>query len=149
MATAIAGKLTINDLSLLQLSYSPPFGAARDVVNVSGLAARNYMDGLVYPVYKFDAPPAAPGNLPVKLLDVRPPDMASKAPVPNSINMFYRDIKSRAKELDPNFEYRTVCNYGKTAYFASRNLIQAGFKSSTLIGGLRVHRKPTTKNTKK
>jgi hypothetical protein len=41
IAMAITGRLTIDDLSLAQLSYSPPFGSARDVVNIAGLAARN------------------------------------------------------------------------------------------------------------
>jgi hypothetical protein len=41
IAMTITGGLTIDDLSLAQLSYSPPFGSARDVVNVAGMASRN------------------------------------------------------------------------------------------------------------
>jgi hypothetical protein len=50
-ATAITGGLTIDTLSLTQLTYSPPFGSARDVVNVAGLAARNIADNLLHPCY--------------------------------------------------------------------------------------------------
>ena len=36
MATAITGGLTIDDLAQLELAYAPPFGAAKDIVNLAG-----------------------------------------------------------------------------------------------------------------
>jgi peroxiredoxin family protein/TusA-related sulfurtransferase len=60
----------------------------------------------------------------------------------NSINIPYKEVKKRAKELDPNVEYRTVCALGKTSYFAARDLMQAGIKTSCLVGGLKLHDKP-------
>jgi peroxiredoxin family protein/TusA-related sulfurtransferase/rhodanese-related sulfurtransferase len=141
IAMAITGGLTVEDLSLAQLCYSPPFGSARDVVNVVGLASRNIRDGLVIPAYGLSAPSTTPGKE-VKVLDVRPFDVASIHPIPNSINISYKDIRKQAKSLDPSFEYRTVCSLGKTSYFASRDLVQAGHSSSALIGGLKLHDKP-------
>jgi hypothetical protein len=49
LATAIAGGLTIDDLAQLELSYAPPFGAAKDIVNLAGFTACNTRDGLVTP----------------------------------------------------------------------------------------------------
>lgn len=137
LAMAITGKLTIEDLSLAQLCYSPPFGSARDVANVVALNARNIKDGLVNPGHSLENLPAN-----VKLIDVRPPDVAGLHPIPGSINIPDFDIPSKAKSLDPSIEYRTVCAMGKMSYFASRKLLQAGLKASSLIGGLRVHSKP-------
>jgi hypothetical protein len=41
LATAIAGGLTIDDLAELELAYAPPFGSAKDIVNLAGMAACN------------------------------------------------------------------------------------------------------------
>ncbi len=46
IATAITGHLTIDDLAQLELAYAPPFGAAKDIVNLPGFAATNTRDGL-------------------------------------------------------------------------------------------------------
>lgn len=39
LATAIAGRLCVDDLAALDLAYAPPFGTARDAVNVAGTVA--------------------------------------------------------------------------------------------------------------
>ena len=31
---------------------------------------------------------------------------------------------------------------GKTSYFAHRHFVQAGFKSTSVVGGLKLHNKP-------
>ena len=138
----MTGSLTVDDLSLSQLCYSPPFGSARDVVNVAGLAARNSKEGILVPAHSMTGPSAVTGSSQVKVLDVRPFELTSLHPLANSINIPYKEVKKRAKELDPNVEYRTVCALGKTSYFAARDLMQAGIKTSCLVGGLKLHDKP-------
>lgn len=147
IATAITAGMTIDDLSLLQLTYSPPFGSARDVVNVAGLAARNQKDNLVHASFHLtEDDTAAKASTPreVKVLDVRAKDIAQANPVPNSINIPYKDLNNMDlnKVLDKNVEYKTLCLWGKTAYFSSRVLENQGFKTSTLIGGAILHQKP-------
>jgi peroxiredoxin family protein/TusA-related sulfurtransferase/rhodanese-related sulfurtransferase len=127
----------VDDLSLTQLCYSPPFGSARDVVNIAGLAARNIRSGLLKPAYSITNIP--PG---VQLVDVRPTDVAAVHPIPSSINIPSAEIAKKAHSLDKSIEYRTVCNLGKTSYFAHRHFVQAGLKSTSVIGGLRLHNKP-------
>ena len=144
IATAITGGLTVEDLSLTQLTYSPPFGSARDVANIAGLAARNVRDGLVNPTYDFENPHNP--NKKVQLLDVRPRESAALSPVPNSINIPYKELNNvDLKLFDKDTEYQTICLWGKTAYFSSRILQNAGLKSTTLIGGLALHAKPKAK----
>ena len=46
LATAIKGHLTIFDLPELELTYAPPFGSAKDPVNMLGYAAMNIAEGL-------------------------------------------------------------------------------------------------------
>lgn len=141
LATAITGGLTIDDLSLTQLTYSPPFGSARDVANIAGLAARNLRDGIVKAAY--DWKEDADVRKKVQILDVRPKENAAANPIPNSINVPYKEIrKIDPKFFDKDTEYRTVCAWGKTAYFSSRYLQNIGVPSSTLIGGMTLHAKP-------
>lgn len=138
LATAIAGGLTIDDLAQLELSYAPPFGSAKDIVNLAGFAACNAREGLVTPV---DALPADPN---VQILDVRPPALVQKHPLPRdgAVNIPLGALRARLGELDRARPVVTVCALGKTAYFAARILAQNGFEVSALTGGIRAHFDP-------
>ena len=138
IATAIAGGLTIDDLAQLELAYAPPFGAAKDIVNLAGFTACNTRDGLVVPV---DALPDDPA---VQILDVRPPPLVQAHPLPRAgtINIPLGALRSRLGELDRARPIVTVCALGKTAYFAARILAQNGFRVSALTGGIRAHFDP-------
>lgn len=46
IATAIKGGLTVADLPELELAYAPPFGSAKDPVNIAGYVALNELEGL-------------------------------------------------------------------------------------------------------
>jgi NADPH-dependent 2,4-dienoyl-CoA reductase/sulfur reductase-like enzyme len=46
LATAIKGNLTIFDLPELEFTYAPPFGSAKDPVNMLGYVAMNVAEGL-------------------------------------------------------------------------------------------------------
>ncbi len=45
IATAIRAKMTVDDLADLELAYSPPFGSAKDPVNLAGMVASNLLTG--------------------------------------------------------------------------------------------------------
>ena len=138
LATAITGGLTIDDLAQLELSYAPPFGAAKDIVNLAGFTACNTRDGLVTPV------DALPDDLSVQVLDVRPPPLVAAHPIPRAgtINIPLGQLRARLGELDRARPVITVCALGKTAYFAARILAQNGFRVSALTGGIRAHFDP-------
>lgn len=140
LATAITGELTIDDLAQLELAYAPPFGAAKDIVNLAGFAACNTRDGLVTPVDDVPDDPA------VQVLDVRPPALVQAHPVPRQgvINIPFAALRQRLGELDRNRPVVTVCVLGKTSYFAARVLAQNGFTVSSLTGGIRAHYDPRT-----
>ena len=133
LATAIAGHLTIDDLAQLELSYAPPFGSAKDLVNLAGMAACNARDGLVDPIDTLPDDPA------VQIVDVRPAPLAQKHPIPRPgvINIPLAALRQRAGELDPTRPVVTVCALGKSSYFAARILSQLGFSVRAQTGGLR------------
>jgi NADPH-dependent 2,4-dienoyl-CoA reductase/sulfur reductase-like enzyme/rhodanese-related sulfurtransferase len=138
LATAITGELTIDDLAQLELAYAPPFGAAKDIVNLAGFAACNARDGLVTPI------DAIPDDLAVQVVDSRPAPLVQAHPLTQvrSVNIPLTALRQRLGELDRTRPVVTVCALGKTAYFAARILAQNGFQVSTLTGGIRAHFDP-------
>jgi NADPH-dependent 2,4-dienoyl-CoA reductase/sulfur reductase-like enzyme/rhodanese-related sulfurtransferase len=140
VATAIAGGLTIDDLAQLELAYAPPFGSAKDIVNLAGMAACNARDGLVDPV---DELPADPN---IQIVDARPPVLVQSHPLPADgrvvLNIPLAQLRNRLGELDRARPVVTVCALGKTSYFAARILAQNGFQVKSLTGGIRAHFDP-------
>jgi len=140
MATAIMGRLTIDDLAQLDLAYAPPFGSAKDIVNLAAFTACNARDGLVTPL------DAIPDNPEVQVVDTRPAPLVQAHPLTQvrSVNIPLMALRQRLGELDRTRPVVTVCALGKTAYFAARILAQNGFQVSTLTGGIRAHFDPRT-----
>ncbi len=140
LATAITGGLTIDDLAQLELSYAPPFGSAKDVVNLAGMAACNARDGLVDPVEEL------PGDPNVQIVDARPPALVQTHPLAAEgrvvLNIPLAQLRSRLGELDRTRPVVTVCALGKTSYFAARVLALNGFQVKSLTGGIRAHFDP-------
>ncbi|MEG1687460.1 MAG: FAD-dependent oxidoreductase, partial [Angelakisella sp.] len=72
LATAIRGKMTVADLTELELCYAPPFSSAKDPVNMAGFVAENVLSGKVRQYFWQDVA-ALQGRTDVTLLDVRTP----------------------------------------------------------------------------
>ncbi|RJX33716.1 MAG: NADH peroxidase [Oxalobacter sp.] len=132
LATAITAKMTIEDLCHLELSYAPPFGSAKDIVNLAGFAATNQMDNLVTTVTELPTDPN------VQIVDVRGKALADAGPVPGAINIPMPTLRDNLNKLDKNRPVVTLCVLGKNSYFASRVLKQNGFDVKSLDGGLKI-----------
>ena len=128
IATALRGKLTIDDLAHLELAYAPPFGNAKDVINVAGFAAGNMRDGMLVPVPDLKSA----GK---QIVDVRPAAVAKKRPVPGAKNIPLGELRKRLDELDKSQPVFTICQMGKTSYFAARILANNGFDARSILGG--------------
>ena len=131
LATAIIGKMTIDDLCHLELAYTPPHGIVRDVINIAGFAATNMRDNLVKVISDLDENPQA------QLLDVRPKALAEKYPVEGAINIPLSSLRDNLEELDRNRYLTVFCQVGRTSYFATRILTQNGFKAVSFSGGVK------------
>lgn len=128
IATALRGRLSIDDLAHLELAYAPPFGNAKDVVNVAGFAAGNVRDGYLVPVPDL-------GSAGEQIVDVRPPATAQKLPVPGAKNIPLPQLRERLGEIDRDRPVYTVCQMGKTSYFAARILANHGYDARSILGG--------------
>jgi NADPH-dependent 2,4-dienoyl-CoA reductase/sulfur reductase-like enzyme/rhodanese-related sulfurtransferase len=128
LATALRGNLTIEDLVHLELAYAPPFGSAKDVVNIAGFAATNIRDGMLLPVDTL----ADAGE---QIIDVRPAATAARHPVPGAKNIPLLELRGRLSEIDRSKPVFTICQMGKTSYFAARILANHGFDARSILGG--------------
>jgi NADPH-dependent 2,4-dienoyl-CoA reductase/sulfur reductase-like enzyme/rhodanese-related sulfurtransferase len=134
-AMAIQAKLTIYDLEEAELCYAPPFGSAKDPVNFAGMVAANLLRGDM-PIAHWGA---TEGSF---LLDVRNPQELAVESVPGALNIPLPQLRSRLGELPRDKEILVICRSGGRAYFATRILMQNGFKARNIAGGMlsRSHR---------
>jgi NADPH-dependent 2,4-dienoyl-CoA reductase/sulfur reductase-like enzyme/rhodanese-related sulfurtransferase len=132
LATAIAGKMTVNDLENLDLAYSPPFGSANDPVNVAGFVAGHISRG--------DIPTVAPETWRPSgefLLDVRDPDeVAGLGKLDGAVNIPLGELRDRLGELPRDRRIVAYCQKGQRGYLATCLLRGRGFdKAANLRGG--------------
>ncbi|WP_195935683.1 FAD-dependent oxidoreductase [Lactococcus lactis] len=141
LSTAIKAKLTVFDLPELELTYAPPFGSAKDPVNMAGYAATNLLLGQSENIQWHElAAELAKGKV---LLDVRNPNELSKGKFKNSQNIPLDDLRERLDELDKKTEYIVSCQSGLRSYNAERILKQEGYKVKNLDGAFGLYSKVT------
>ena len=131
-AVAIRAGLTVFDLEELELSYAPPYGSAKDPVNMAGFVAANALRGDVKLAQAEDAINPAPHQ---KLLDVRTSGETVAGTIPGSKNIPVDELRDRLGELSKETEYLVFCKVGQRGYLACRILTQNGFKCRNLSGG--------------
>ena len=141
LSTAIKAKLTVFDLPELELTYAPPFGSAKDPVNMAGYAATNLLLGQSENIQWHElAAELAKGKV---LLDVRNPNELAKGKFKNSQNIPLDDLRERLNELDKKTEYIVSCQSGLRSYNAERILKQEGDKVKNLDGAFGLYSKVT------
>lgn len=137
LATAIKGQLTIFDLPELEFTYAPPFGSAKDPVNMLGYVAMNVAEGLSETIQWHELPEAlAQGKI---LLDVRNEGELQNGAFKDALNIPLNDLRCRLAELDHEKEYVVSCHSGLRSYLAERILKQAGFHVQNLDGAFALY----------
>ncbi|HEX5397679.1 MAG TPA: FAD-dependent oxidoreductase [Verrucomicrobiae bacterium] len=151
LATALKAGMTMNNLAELELAYAPPFGSAKDPVNMAGMAAQNVLAGEIQlaqwnEIRPLTRPadtlsPSDGERAGVRgdfvLLDVRRPDERAKGFIPGSVHIPLDQIRARMGELPRDREIVTYCLTGQRSYFACRILAQNGFRARNLSGSYR------------
>ncbi|WP_430596695.1 FAD-dependent oxidoreductase [Enterococcus sp. DIV0175] len=138
LATAIKGQLTIFDLPELEFTYAPPFGSAKDPVNLLGYAAMNIAEGVSETIQWHElATELENGKI---LLDVRDENELAQGKFKEAITIPLNDLRERLGELDQGKEYIVSCHSGLRSYLAERILKQAGFKVKNLDGAFALYK---------
>ncbi len=134
IATAIRFGATVDNLTDLELAYAPPYGSAKDPVNMLGFVAQNVLNGTMDYVNVHEM--QALDFSKTTLLDVRNEEEQMTGFIDNSVNIPVDQLRERLIELDPNKEIITYCAVGLRGYIASRILKENGFKNvKNLLGG--------------
>ncbi len=128
-AMAIQMACNVYELEEVELCYAPPFGSAKDPVNFAGMVGANILRGDM-PVCHWDS---VDGGF---LLDVRnPPELAVES-VPGAVNIPLPQLRARLAELPRDREILVICRSAVRAYYATRILLQDGFKARSISGGM-------------
>jgi NADPH-dependent 2,4-dienoyl-CoA reductase/sulfur reductase-like enzyme/rhodanese-related sulfurtransferase len=165
LATALRAGLDVRDLADLELSYAPPFGSAKDPVNMAGFLAENLLAGDVDLWYPDElAEPAGENGTDVvegvdgiegvggptgrtgsagengapALVDVRSAAEYAAGHLPGAVNIPQPELRERLGELPAGVPLRVYCAAGFRSYLALRILRQSGFDDvRSLSGGIR------------
>ncbi len=137
IATAMRGNLGVWDLEHIELAYAPPYGSAKDPVNMAGFTACNLLRGDVDYWYAEEF-----GRLPEQavLLDVRTPNEYAAWHVPHAVGLPLVELRDKLPSLDGSKRYYVYCKVGLRSYLAARILTQSGLSACTLAGGAETFR---------
>lgn len=138
LATAIRAKMTGYDLTELELCYAPPYGSAKDPVNMAGFVIENILTNKVKQ-YNWDDVASLPRDGSVTLLDTRSELEYANGHIDGYINIPLDSLRSRLHKLDLNKPVYVTCQVGLRGYVAARILSQNGFDTYNLNGGYRLY----------
>jgi NADPH-dependent 2,4-dienoyl-CoA reductase/sulfur reductase-like enzyme/rhodanese-related sulfurtransferase len=129
LAVAIQMRATVYDLEEAELCYAPQFGSAKDAINFAGMVAADVLHGDMPLAHWEDTDGAF-------LLDVRQPVELVVESVPGAVNIPLNQLRERLDELPRDREIRVICRSAQRAYYATRILLQNGFRARNISGGM-------------
>ncbi|WP_062317941.1 FAD-dependent oxidoreductase [Demequina maris] len=136
LATALRAGFSADDIAELELAYAPPFGSAKDPVNMLGFLAQNVVNGTTKVWTVNDLEWARDNAL---ILDVRSEREYAMGHLPEAINLPHvhiREYIEGVKQIAAGRPVRVLCASGVRSYYAHRVLAQHGLDSATLDGGM-------------
>ena len=133
LAVAVRMGMTVYDLEHLELAYAPPYGSAKDPVNMAGFVGANVLNGDIRFWFPEDHPDKTLGGT---VLDVRTRKEYEKGHIAGSVWIPVDELRGRLDELrglpEPIYVY---CLTGIRSYMAYRILDQSGFSDVYNLGG--------------
>ena len=132
LAVALRAGMTIYDLEHLELAYAPPYGAAKDPVNMAGFIGANLLRGDVDLCYPEEFPECADR---VTILDTRTQAEYDAWHIPGAILVPYTELRQRLDEVPRDKPVYTYCRSGFRSYIAYCVLKQNGFRDVAMLSG--------------
>lgn len=113
------------DLEELELTYAPPYGSAKDPVNMAGFVAANYLKNDM-PIWHWHDFGKIKNNGGV-LLDVRTKEEFAARTIDGSVNIPIEELRAQIGEIPSDRPIYVYCEVGYRSYLALRILLQSGF----------------------
>ena len=145
IATALKAGLCASELAELELAYAPPYGSAKDPINMLGYIADNLRQGLVTTIQWNEIDERR--NEGYELVDVRTPGEFAKGSIPGARNI---PVDNLREHLDGLRGTRVVvyCQVGQRGHTAARLLADEGVAVVNLDGGYATwHKSPARFNS--
>ena len=121
---------TVFDLEEAELCYAPQFGSAKDPINMAGMVAANVVRGDARIAHWEDLERAS-----ALVLDVRDLSEYQEGHIAGAAHIPLDDLRRRMSELPRDRDIWSYCYVGQRSYYASRALLQQGFKTRSFSGG--------------
>ena len=122
----------------MELSYAPPFGAAKAPANMAGYLAEDIRDGLTDPVLPGEVAQELANG--AQVIDMRTKEMYEAGHIQGAIHIPTEKLREKVSELDKEKTYILACKTGLNGYFMERMLRQKGYKARDLMGGCSYYR---------
>ncbi|WP_264876033.1 FAD-dependent oxidoreductase [Vibrio agarivorans] len=138
MAVAQRAGMTVDQLEHLELTYAPPFGSAKDVINQAAFVANNLIKGDIKAIHFNEIDNLTADQV---LLDVRnPSELEDVGFIEGALNIPVDELRQRLDELPKDKEIVIYCQVGLRGNVAYRQLVNSGFKARNLLGGYRTYK---------
>jgi NADPH-dependent 2,4-dienoyl-CoA reductase/sulfur reductase-like enzyme/rhodanese-related sulfurtransferase len=132
LATAIRGGIRAPELADLELAYAPPFGSAKDPVNMLGYVAENVLTGLERTVQWHEVDEYRGRG--AQFVDVRSHCEFERGSLPGAVNIPVDELRERRGEIDAR-QVIVFCQVGQRGHVAAQLLSQGGVNVRNLDGG--------------
>lgn len=124
---------TLDDLRDLELTYAPPFGTAKDIVNFAGYIGSNILDGSYEQVHVSSLRDLLANN--EVIIDVREKDEYELSHINGAINIPLSEFRERISEIPKDKKVYLHCRSGQRSYNAVLILNNLGFRNAYNISG--------------
>lgn len=132
IATAIRSKITAPELADLELAYAPPYGSAKDPINMLGYIAENIISGLTQSAQWNEIDKYLEAGY--ILLDVRNEDEFARGQIPDSMNIPLDQLRERHSEIKAK-KVLITCQVGQRGHSATLLMKNLGYEAVNLDGG--------------
>lgn len=133
IATLITMNGTLEDLKELELSYSPMFSTAKDVVNLAALVATNIMAGRFKQVRVSEVRSLVESG--AVIIDVREPNEFANGALKGAKNIPLSQLRERMNEIPKDVPVYLHCRSAQRSYNAVMALNNSGYQNVANISG--------------
>ena len=133
IATMITMNGTIEDLKELELTYSPMFSTAKDVVNMAALVATNILENRFKQIHVDEVRALVEKD--AYILDVREVGEFANGHIKNAVNIPLSELRERMNEIPKERTVYVHCRSAQRSYNAVMALLHNGYENVYNVSG--------------
>lgn len=133
IAAMITMGATLEDLKELELCYAPPFGTAKDVVNLAALVGLNVLNGHLNQLHISEVRSLVESG--AHIVDVRRKEEYEAGHIKGAHNIPLEELRQRVGEIPKDVPVYLHCRSSQRSYYAYCCLRGNGYRNITNISG--------------